>query len=948
MKILRLHFSRAESPELVHAEFSANGQKTLHTVRGQSVLDSNYDGTFNWSGAVRALAILVVRTKACSLDPGALPSKVLSGERGSPATSLDYAISKEPNWLLDMFGFDSKGDSLTKRLFRKTNSGGKRPGPVSVALNESFLDCKDIAIYLDGAELTSTEELIRLERNLVAQAARSGSTSPSDDSRPESAPVRHVLNPSANNSPRSTELSPHWVILGAGRIGRGFLNIIADELGYTTTLVVAGRKTPSYVADEYNNRCERNKGYEVKVNGPERTGAAIVRLSNYRFQLAFRSDGILERIADPNTKIVSTSVGIERITEIAPLLAEGIRLRLERDPKSTLVLLVCENGRFPDGRTPREMLLAMVRKYLGRHLHSLVREQIDFPEVVLDCAIPALPTSPSMQLQRGWGQIVIERSHRASELFSRSEYIELVNDVSTIHRLKLYSFNSLHCYVSVLGSFLGYHFVHEVVRDPRIRPMVDKLASSLAKAILTQNDRGGEKDRLETSATSNAHPGDTWTPEKVHEYCTHAVDRLVVASAEYQDPVERVARRLLDGSYFHDGRIDGPLLDLGLDQNPSEDPALVRMLSLCLFFILKTHEMHPSLFASRSLYFDKLSELPEIRDILQGEDTTTHLRRSVLHGSAAGEHAPALAVICDDLAYLESRMPGSEKHTMTVEELVEFFHRDIALASPRRRSLDRFDLRCAVFDLDEGLINSEALLYRVTREMIDEFSTVSKSAFSHDDYARFVGMSEREFFAREVIPRFQFSLTSPEELIQMRQNRYLELLSKTDPESLCKPGFRATLTLLRRCGARLALYSNASRGRVDYTLSHLELRNYFDVVVSSSDEGMEDKPSPRMLRHVFSVLGVQPEQCLVVESSKIGIDAAKAAGCYCIAMENNYYPRHQSTIQESGVEFLGNGWQLLEWLKTLIRRGANVGDLSSMKGPERSDWLKDVFETRFA
>ena len=61
----------------------------------------------------------------------------------------------------------------------------------------------------------------------------------------------------------------------------------------------------------------------------------------------------------------------------------------------------------------------------------------------------------------------------------------------------------------MLGSFLGYHFVHEVVRDPRIRPMVDKLASSLAKAILTQNDRGGEKDRLETSATSNAQPGDT-------------------------------------------------------------------------------------------------------------------------------------------------------------------------------------------------------------------------------------------------------------------------------------------------------------------------------------------------------------------------------------------------------------------------------------------------------
>jgi len=361
------------------------------------------------------------------------------------------------------------------------------------------------------------------------------------------------------------------------------------------------------------------------------------------------------------------------------------------------------------------------------------------------------------------------------------------------------------------------------------------------------------------------------------------------------------------------------------------------MLSLSLFFVLKTREASPSHFS-----------LPELRELIDHASSEAHIRRSVLQSSAQSGSSAAFDVIADDLVFLGELLHGSESRIFEAKQIIEFFERDFALIrSTRTRSVEKLDLRCVIFDLDEGLINSESLLFRVTREMIDEFSTASESAFSHDDYASFVGMSEREFFAREIIPRFQFSLTDPDELITIRENRYLDLLSKTDRESLCKPGFRATLSLLRRCGVRLALYSNASRRRVDDTLNHIELRNYFDIVVSSSDDGMEDKPSPQMLRYVFAQLAVQPQHCLVVESSKIGIEAAKAAGCACVGMENNYYPRRQTTIRRSGIEFLGNGWQLLELVRTLIRGGENVGDIARMSGVERNEWLKDVFDARF-
>jgi hypothetical protein len=65
---------------------------------------------------------------------------VLAGARGSSIASLDYAISKQPCWLTDMFGTDSFGISLVRRLILRTNPERKRPGPVFLSLNTRYLD----------------------------------------------------------------------------------------------------------------------------------------------------------------------------------------------------------------------------------------------------------------------------------------------------------------------------------------------------------------------------------------------------------------------------------------------------------------------------------------------------------------------------------------------------------------------------------------------------------------------------------------------------------------------------------------------------------------------------------------------------------------------------------------------------------------------------------------
>ena len=56
------------------------------------------------------LAAYVLRYAAWGQARGVLGSRpILEGERGTPAATLNYALSKQPGWLCGMFGADDQG-----------------------------------------------------------------------------------------------------------------------------------------------------------------------------------------------------------------------------------------------------------------------------------------------------------------------------------------------------------------------------------------------------------------------------------------------------------------------------------------------------------------------------------------------------------------------------------------------------------------------------------------------------------------------------------------------------------------------------------------------------------------------------------------------------------------------------------------------------------------------
>jgi hypothetical protein len=158
MRDLKLYFEAGQLTEVAFCDGISGDVR--RSIRGKSGGAYRSAGSFQWTSAVRGLALLAVRAVSVLEEP------FIKGCGGSLAASLDYAISKQPMWLTEMFGCDQSGISLIRRMVLRTNPERKRPGPTVLSINERFMPSGSISIIVDGVK-ASREELLVLSAALA-------------------------------------------------------------------------------------------------------------------------------------------------------------------------------------------------------------------------------------------------------------------------------------------------------------------------------------------------------------------------------------------------------------------------------------------------------------------------------------------------------------------------------------------------------------------------------------------------------------------------------------------------------------------------------------------------------------------------------------------------------------------------------------------------------------
>ena len=205
-------------------------------------------------------------------------------------------------------------------------------------------------------------------------------------------------------------------------------------------------------------------------------------------------------------------------------------------------------------------------------------------------------------------------------------------------------------------------------------------------------------------------------------------------------------------------------------------------------------------------------------------------------------------------------------------------------------------IRAMIFDLDGTLVQTErlkALSYaRATAELcpheVSEGQVIE--AFKH-----VVGLARQEV-AQTLVDRFElqekaaermaeFGVSTPwQAFIQVRLQHYESMLA--DPQVLLNNRWSHNLALLeeaRKAQCQTGLATMSSCRQAQRVLEILSLREDFDFVATRDDVN-QGKPNPEIYNLVASELGVPAEQCLVIEDSPAGVQAALAAGMWCIAV----------------------------------------------------------------
>jgi HAD superfamily hydrolase (TIGR01509 family) len=186
--------------------------------------------------------------------------------------------------------------------------------------------------------------------------------------------------------------------------------------------------------------------------------------------------------------------------------------------------------------------------------------------------------------------------------------------------------------------------------------------------------------------------------------------------------------------------------------------------------------------------------------------------------------------------------------------------------------------RAVIFDMDGVIVDSEPRHERAFHAVVEEIGYAGRHALRFADY---VGRTDRvlwEDFVRDHQPP-----QSLEELLALKRRKVIEILRRERPIFQGLPALLADLS--RR--VPLALASGSERPIVEEVLSLGALQAFFRVSVSGS-EITNGKPAPDIFLTTARLLGVEPKACVVVEDSRPGVAAARAAGMRVIAITNTH------------------------------------------------------------
>ncbi|PMP07015.1 haloacid dehalogenase [Vibrio breoganii] len=196
-------------------------------------------------------------------------------------------------------------------------------------------------------------------------------------------------------------------------------------------------------------------------------------------------------------------------------------------------------------------------------------------------------------------------------------------------------------------------------------------------------------------------------------------------------------------------------------------------------------------------------------------------------------------------------------------------------------------LKAVLFDMD-GLIFDTEFVYKQSWQ----FAAQEQGLRITDDfYQKFIGVQDPE--CERILAEHFGSKMDITRYCMVRDKHFHAL---RDKGIAYKPGYDALFNAIKQRGLKMAIVTSSHLPEVQHNFRDSEYLADYDLVITAENVA-RGKPNPDCYQMAYQKLGLEAEQCLVLEDSNNGVQAGLDAGCH-VAMIPDLLPPKEDFLHK--------------------------------------------------
>lgn len=187
-------------------------------------------------------------------------------------------------------------------------------------------------------------------------------------------------------------------------------------------------------------------------------------------------------------------------------------------------------------------------------------------------------------------------------------------------------------------------------------------------------------------------------------------------------------------------------------------------------------------------------------------------------------------------------------------------------------------IKTVIFDMDGVIVDTEPVHKYAYFEHYKELNI----PVTEELFATFTGQSTKNVYQ---ILKDKFDLKADVNDLVLRKRAIFNEAFDTKPDLYLIDGVENLIKNLYNNGIELILASSASKSTIDRVFNRFELNQYFTHKVSG-ENFPKSKPDPAIFIHAADLAISDHEECIVIEDSTNGVEAAVRANLYCLGYKS--------------------------------------------------------------